>query len=529
MPITYHIAGAYAHGGHYEAYSDADVVSILAYGVPILGGKTLMMCYQSTGTITMAARTYTTPLTIKSLNASSGFNAVVFSGSVNNIEWVDCNFKHQPWPRSANSLVRASSGVSTGQNFTRCLFFHGYGAGHTPVDPTIYYPEQDPVTGTGLQNSLTAAFSLGGGAAIEGKLISCTFDSLANADAGMRARHVFDCDMRGNYADTSGNAFYTDGVPQIFARNRIQRGFATSADFGEPHCDAYQQVVGGSVLDQLLFVGNYYYGTHQAGYQGLFLSDDTGVGGYKNCIAIGNIFTGTNVNQIRFGSNGSNNGFNTAFGNTVVNPFADGAASTNIGFSTNVGRPSYKGYNVVTGLATESTGLGVENNTLVTTGNYLTKMPNYANLKLATSAAALLTAAYTADSAGADWARQFIDWTTTDPTQVIRWSLLPALIDYIAVTGSALSTVITTPIQKVKGYIPTATDLAVTPDAGVEWTTFSDELGTVTVRAWGTGTGVVRRGHTMQMRKTSPATATTAFTIGATINGYAVVAGYTTA
>ncbi len=618
MPVTYHIAGRYPSGADYESYSDVQTVAILAYGAFVLNGKILDICYQSTGTITMAARTYdpAKPLTIRAKNASCGLNYVNYSGAVHNIEWVGMNFKVQDWPRVQVSAIRASSGDSTGQNFTSCFMFHGHGAGHVPINPLTSYPELikgaaggtatttssritlnwqdannlyiaatakndgaaniyvkfgdstvvatasdtlvipgatalvnsiDPrpthvaviaVSGSqamattaeiGMGTYLASTFSASGSGSISGNLRGCIFDSLMNADVGMTARVVMDCLAFGIYADIGGGRFYTDGIPMVYARNRFQRAFATSSHAGTPHCDGYQQAVGANVLDGLIWAANHYFGTHLSGFQTLFLSDETGAGGYRNIFAIANIVTGNNGNQMHFAEGpGSGNGFCAAFGNTVVNIWDNGLTSNNVKFSNPASRSSYMGYNLVTGLQAESEGLGVEFNSVVTTANLLTKIPLYNDMKLATSAELLRIAAATPDSAGAVWADQFIDNVTTDPMSVVRWSLLPAMVDYIPVTGVATSTVITTPLKKVLGFASTATDLPFVPNAGVEWGTFSDEAGTVAVRAFGTGTGVVRRGHTYQMRGTSPATAATAFTIGAMINGYAVTANYTT-
>lgn len=513
----------------YQVYSDAQFMTVWNYGALANSGKIIELCYQSMETVVIGgARTHSPALKIRSLNANCGFSVLRFTAAIHNIDFSGLNIKVQPWPKVEPSAVRFSTGVSTSLNWGGCYIFHGYGPGHTPIDPSLYYPEQSPAS-TGLQNSLAGAFSAGGGAGGEGTIRNCIFDSLNNADVGFKPRVVMDCIMVGIYQDIGGGRFYTDGIPTIYARNRCQRAFATSADWGGPHCDGYQQRVVGEILDGLIWVANDYFGTHGVGFQNFFLSDDTAPGGYKNVFCMSNILTGNNSNQSLIGEAGDAGGFNVTFGNTVVNLFNNGTAGTNIKSRAITARPSYIGFNLCTGSQPDAAGCGVEGDSIVTTANLNAKLPNYSNMKLATSAELLRIAAASPEGAGAMWSRQFIDMDTTDPNSVVRWNLLPPLIKYFPVTGVPVSTLTTTPIQKVKGFASTLTDLTVVPNAGVEWGTFSDEDATIPVRAFGPGTGVARRGHTYRMRATSPATAATAFTIGATINGFAVTANYTTA
>lgn len=122
---------------------------------------------------------------------------------------------------------------------------------------------------------------------------------------------------------------------------------------------------------------------------------------------------------------------------------------------------------------------------------------------------------------------QVVDWTTTDPDQVIKWDLLPAVWYFPEVTGAALSMLTETESSRVMGG--PLSGQQVVPDPGVEVQIASDEGHTSIVTAWTSVNTTLNQGQFIKARATSSASNATSVEVGVTINGIRRTSNITTA
>jgi hypothetical protein len=117
-----------------------------------------------------------------------------------------------------------------------------------------------------------------------------------------------------------------------------------------------------------------------------------------------------------------------------------------------------------------------------------------------------------------------IDWTTTDPTQVIVWANIPSGADWADLPSQAINTMITLPLRLILNRRASQT---VVPGTGVEWRSVASD-GTTQIQAWTTISGTIQPDQYIQIRKMSSASGLTAVDFAVTINGFTQICSVTT-
>ena len=340
-------------------------------------------------------------------------------------------------------------------------------------------------TEIGLPTYLSNCYSSGGGASItDGRFIGNTYSDLSNGIKflpDLLGKTVFmDNTARRIYQDVISNGWpkgpnaelhlYRNLFCQPFSRG----GIDTDGDARDPHgdiCQIFQASQTGRVfsagnrsLRQPLRSG--------AGNQGAHYWQGDGGIGYRDSYIINDLLFLQSNNGITMGGT---NEYGYIYGCTVLNPAAPvgtTGALVNVGITNNAN--SFLGDCIINRIGTGSERLGKSGNHLLNGGAITDRFPNFANLFTATDRAGLeaaLTETGAAAGKGAVATRGVIDWTTTDPDQVIKWALLPPGLAFSARLDQPVSSVVATVIRKIMGGPAT---MAISVAAGTEYQVTSD-------------------------------------------------------
>lgn len=347
------------------------------------------------------------------------------------------------------------------------------------------------------------------------------------------------------YMDTMAVGGYsTDTNARMFIlRNLFERPFCRSGiaenlngDALDPHGDETLQTFAGSASPipqrKIKIGGNRPLPTvTRAGVsqQSIHMAD-AGTGGFMDEILIvGNLLLGGSQRSIGVGDTSPLNQTRRvmAYANTSVN-LEDPTQGASIIIEQDPAwtKDSIIGNCVARVVEGRSTVMKRNNHTL-NGANPTATFPNWANRTTATTVEQLQAAVSTAGgvAAGLGFDANLIDWTTNDYTQVIRENLVHPGVQWDALFGAALNTQYELPNRFVHAGGP---NTPIVPGTGVQWRCTSDRAGTVIVSNWSSSPGTFPSGNYISLRKLSPATEVTPFTIDATINGFAIAASVTT-
>lgn len=379
----------------------------------------------------------------------------------------------------------------------------------------------------GLGKFITSLFfSEGGANLVNPKMIGVNTFDLAEAFRNMHllGECVFmDLNIRRTYSDIFAAGFPDNDTSSLYwLRNTYDIPFALAGittrinDAGDPHGDEFQLYNGAFVGRRIYCAGNVsIVGNVRPGVsnQGKFLQNNS----YEDMYVIGDIMMGGNKRGISVSGPSK---WLVAYGCTISSWELFPGGSDIIMASAS--GDSYVARNLASAFPVSSQ-VGVEQNVGVPYNNIKSVFPNWDNLRAANTRIemeAAVAAGGPATGIGAPVvSSEVVNFTTTDHTQVIRWNVCPAFIEWPDTSFLDINTVFTSDIRKVKGPFGT---LPITAIAGTEYRVLADQLGTTVVTNWTSSPGTVDRGQFVQIRGTTSSFYQTSKPLSISINGFSI-------
>ncbi len=387
----------------------------------------------------------------------------------------------------------------------------------------------------GVTEYLANAFGASGSAAVvDVSLTNCECRDINNAFKGIPGASslaiLMDSRTRRVYQDQSA-IIIAPGATGYILRNSFGLPCARSGiaenlngDARDPHGDIGQSfgpVSPTGPIGPLYYAGNrQYMQPVRAGVtsQGLFISDNDFSPSYDGLYSVSDTYLAGSPNGINTGEASFPAGGVYIYGATVVDP-RDITSQTRIRLEQiAANRHAYVGRSVSAG----QLGVAIYDTSLDLTGvtNPATVFTDLSAANTATTRAALeaaLTTVGPASGMGAAATANVIDWTTTDPTAVILWPLMPSGVEWTDLPSQAINTLITLPLRRV---LNRRASQPVVPGVGVEWRSVATD-GVTEVQAWTTASGTVQPNQFIQIRGLSSASGLTGVNLSITINGFA--------
>lgn len=402
----------------------------------------------------------------------------------------------------------------------------------------------------GLGQFLTNAFGAAGNSTVKDFTIkNCHFYDLSNAVKSISSSKgaastliIMDNTFDRIYQDiiavshnaSSGWAYVLRNTYTMpFSQSGVPEDSSPPGDAGDPHGDIFQLFNPGrtEVVQNVISAGNWpkYQATRgDSGSQGNFWSDADGSPvGFRHTYSIADLMIGSMARQQQMGSNPVDGGY--VYGGTHIS-VNDGVASIGSTYlTTYTGTHSFVDKTFTDGINNSGTGTVEQGTNYLLTASTITDVfPNWSTWTSATSRETVKNTFTTAGSAsgiGAVAAYSMLNWTTTDPTQVVKWDLLPSGVEWANQTGLTTNTLTTLPLKKVLNIKSGQT---VVPGSGVEWRSY-DTNGTSLLQDWTTNSGTIEPYQYIQFRVTTSASPATTITRTLTINGLPVSVDFTTA
>jgi hypothetical protein len=364
------------------------------------------------------------------------------------------------------------------------------------------------------------------------KFFGCTFLDLNNG-ARLKLGVVMDCHFERIYQDLTAGAS-AGAVGSYFMRNTYRVPWSTAADAQNPHGDVNQQS-GQTVSaprENCFFAGNVLLIDADAAdnCQGFFHSDYNWNPNYVDFTYIANIMVNTPGHALAVGE-GDTGEFAKdilVVGNTLIGSSLNINTDVplEIACDTNY---AYAAWNIAGKLATQFSQELVDSENYYmqdTIGARSAILPNFADIATATTKAEMIAAVTPAgDAAGLGISKDLIDWTTSDPAQVIKWQNVPSGAGWKPSLLVATGSVITTPLARILNRRAAQT---VVPGSGVEWRKVATD-GTTELQAWTSSSGTIEWHEYIQIRYTAAGSPASNGSATITINGIAQVHKHTTA
>lgn len=398
-------------------------------------------------------------------------------------------------------------------------------------------------TEIGLSEYLADAFASSGAAVIEDlEFRNCLFRDLSN---GMKnifkptSLVVMDCDFDRIYQDiiaagprTGGTAYFFRNIESLpFARSGISEN--EKGDARDPHGDQYQMF-----SDNVGTIGPIYYAGNRirpgslrsdVSSQGILVGNNLTSPSYSRLYFVSTMYVGGAPIGMTFGNTGFPVSDTLIYGSTIVD-WRDAADPMPIISIAGASDGSvYVGSTIVANFA-ELQGPVQRDNLLLLSevASPTAVFPNLLDLDTASNRAdieAAITPTAEGAGLGAVAAAAAVDWTATDPTQVIRWENVPSGAHWNPLTSQSVNTLITLPLRKILNRRD-AQDVSV--GTGTEWRSVAID-GTTEVQAWTSSPGTIEPDQFIQIRCRSAAEGSRTVTAAVAVNGFEQKVDITTA